>query len=66
MYKNIHTQTERAGCEVVELNVQPDHVHLLVKIPAKTLISSLLGKVKGKTATNSIQDPSKPTAPIYE
>jgi len=35
---------------VVELNVQPDHVHFLVKIPPKLSVSSLVGQVKGKTA----------------
>ena len=55
VYKNIHTQTERAGCEIVELNVQPDHVHLLVKVPPKISISSLVGKVKGKTVIQVFQ-----------
>ncbi len=32
------------------MNVQPDHVHLLVKVPPKVSISKLLGVVKGKTA----------------
>ena len=32
VYKSIYAHTERSGCEVVELNVQPDHVHLLVKV----------------------------------
>ncbi len=50
VHKNIHSQTERAGREVAELNVQPDHVHLLVKVPPKISISSLIGKVKAKTA----------------
>jgi putative transposase len=50
VYKSIYTHTERAGCEVVELNVQLDHVHLLVKVPPKISVSSLVGKVKGKTA----------------
>jgi putative transposase len=36
-----------AGCKVVELNVQPDHVHLLVMIPSKVSISDLLGRLKG-------------------
>ncbi len=35
---------------MVELNVQVDHVHLLVKVPPKVSISTLLGMVKGKTA----------------
>lgn len=39
-----------AGCEVVELNVQPDHVHLVVMIPPKLSISQLLGRLKGQTS----------------
>lgn len=38
------------GCEVVELNVQPEHVHLLVMVPPKVSISDLVGILKGRTA----------------
>lgn len=38
------------GCEIVELNIRADHVHLLVKVPPKVSISKLLGVLKGKTA----------------
>ena len=34
----------------MELNIQNDHVHLLVKVPPKVSISKLLGTVKGRTA----------------
>ena len=40
----------RLGCEVVELNVQPDHVHLISMVPPKVSISDLTGTVKGRTA----------------
>jgi putative transposase len=36
--------------EVLELNVQPDHVHLLVEIPPKYAVSTILGFLKGKLA----------------
>ncbi len=39
-----------AGCEVVELNLQPDHVHLVVMIPPKVSVSNLLGRLKGQTS----------------
>ena len=39
-----------AGCDVIELNVQRDHVHLLVMVPPKVSISDLMGRVKGQTA----------------
>ena len=35
---------------MVELNVQLDHVHLLVKVPPKVSLSQLMGVVKGKSA----------------
>jgi putative transposase len=50
VYKSIYAYVERSGCEAVELNVQLDHVHLLVKVPPKISISTLVGKVRGKTA----------------
>ena len=42
--------SEGLGCELVELNVQPDHVHLLIKMPRKVSVSQLMGTLKGKTA----------------
>jgi len=39
------------NCEVVELNVQHDHVHLIVFVPPKEAISEVMGRVKGQTAT---------------
>lgn len=41
---------KQLGCEVVELNVQVDHVHLLVNVPPKLAISELMGVLKGRTA----------------
>ena len=37
-------------CEVIELNVQPDHVHLIVRVPPKISISTLLGVLEGRSA----------------
>jgi putative transposase len=44
------TFSQQLGCEVVELNVQIDHVHLLIKVPPKLSISDLIGVLKGRTA----------------
>ena len=38
------------GCCVEELNVQEDHIHLLVSVPPKVSISKLIGVLKGKIA----------------
>ena len=32
----------------MELNVQPDHVHLIVMVPPKIAISTLMGRLKGQ------------------
>jgi len=37
-------------CEVVELKVCADHVHLICMVPPKVSISNLMGRVKGRTA----------------
>ena len=36
--------------EILELNIQPDHVHIVVYVPPKLSISQLMGILKGKTA----------------
>jgi len=46
----IQIYSSRLGCRVIELNVQPDHVHLLIKVPPKQSISNLMGAVKGRAA----------------
>ena len=42
--------SERMGSEIVELNVQNDHVHLLVMVPPKVSVSEYVGTLKGRTA----------------
>lgn len=37
-------------CEVLELNVQPEHIHLVVMIPPKLSISTLMEVLKGRSA----------------
>nr|SPS06003.1 transposase [Candidatus Nitrotoga fabula] len=50
VYKCVMIFSQQLGCEVVELNVQADHVHLLVKVPPKLSVSGLMGILKGRTA----------------
>jgi putative transposase len=42
--------SEQQKAEVVELNIQVDHVHLLAMIPPKVSVSDYVGTVKGRTA----------------
>jgi putative transposase len=39
-----------AGGEMVELNVQSDHVHLEMMVPPKLPISQLMGRLKDQTS----------------
>ena len=41
---------EWKSCELVEMNIQVDHIHLIVSIPPKISVSDLMGILKGKTA----------------
>jgi len=46
----IRAFSEQLGSEIVELNIQADHVHLLVLVPPKVSISGYVGTIKGRTA----------------
>jgi len=48
--EDIEMLLEWLGCEKKELNIQIDHVHMIVSVPPKVSISKLMGVVKGKTA----------------
>ena len=38
------------GCEIVELNIQLDHIHILMVIPPKYAVSEVIGEMKQHTA----------------
>ena len=50
VYGSMMIFCEQQGCEVIELNVPVDPVHLLVKIPPKISVSKLVGVLKGRSA----------------
>ena len=39
------------GCEILKLNIQPDHIHMVIIIPPKYSVSSVVGKMKGMTSS---------------
>ena len=41
--------------EVLELNIQPDHVHLILSIPPKYAVSNIMGFLKGKLSLRLFQ-----------
>ncbi len=47
---DIRTICEWKDVLVEELNIQPDHVQLIVSIPPKVSVSDFMGILKGKTA----------------
>jgi putative transposase len=50
MDRDIRTLCEWKDVEVLELNIQPDHIHALFSIPPKIAISTFMGFLKGKLA----------------
>lgn len=46
----IRAFSEQQQSEIVELNIQFDHVHLLAMVPPKVSISTYVGTLKGRTA----------------
>ena len=48
--KDIRMLSEWKDCEVEELNVQKDHIHLVISIPPKVSVSEYIGTIKGKLA----------------
>jgi putative transposase len=41
---------DQKGCTITELNIQLDHVHVLIMVPPKESISGIVGTLKGRTA----------------
>ena len=46
----IRAYSNQQKCEIIELNVQIDHIYLLVMIPPKISISTYVGSLKGRVA----------------
>jgi putative transposase len=41
---------DRKGIEIIEAELCPDHVHMLIRIPPKHSVSSIMGYLKGKSS----------------
>jgi len=48
--KVFRTLARQKECEVEEGHLMPDHVHMLISIPPKHPVSSVVGYIKGKSA----------------
>lgn len=47
---SIKTLCDWKGVEILEGEICPDHIHLLVSIPPKISVSSFMGYLKGKSS----------------
>lgn len=47
--KIIRMLCDRKGIEIIEAELCPDHVHMLIKIPPKMSVSGAVGYLKGKS-----------------
>lgn len=41
---------EKKGIEIIKAELYPDHIHMLVSVPPKYSIASIMGYLKGKVA----------------
>ena len=46
---------QKEQVDVLELNIQPDHIHLVLSIPPKYAVSTVMGYLKGKLALRLFQ-----------
>lgn len=47
LHRNIESAAGKMGCTVLAINGMPEHVHLLVKMPATTTVANLAKQVRG-------------------
>lgn len=45
-----HRLAEQRDSKIIEGHIMPDHVHMLISIPPKYAVSSVVGYIKGKSA----------------
>jgi len=39
------------GCEIIEYNIQVDHIHMVMVIPSSYKVSEVVGRIKCQTAS---------------
>ena len=45
-----HELARQKECQIVEGHIMPDHIHMMIRIPPKHSVSSVIGFLKGKSA----------------
>ena len=51
-----HALAAQKDCKITEGYLMPDHVHMLIEIPPKVAVSSVVGFLKGKSAIIMARD----------
>ena len=57
---------EHKGVEIIEGHLMPDHVHMLLAIPPKYSVSSVMGYLKGKSSLMIFDDAARTNAASKE
>ena len=57
---------KRKGVKIVEAEICPDHVHMLVEIPPSISVSYFVGYLKGKEYINDIRKTCKSEVQIWK
>jgi putative transposase len=47
LYRCMEDQARQLGCTVLAINGMPDHVHMVLRYPAKVAVSDLVKHIKG-------------------
>jgi putative transposase len=47
--------SQKDQIQIEEINIQPDHVHMIISLPPKYAVSEIMGFLKGKTAIKLFQ-----------
>jgi len=47
----LHALAKQKECQIVEGHLMPDHVHMCIAIPPKHPVASVIGFLKGKSAS---------------
>jgi putative transposase len=45
-----HELARQKECQIVEGHIMRDHIHMMIRIPPKHSVSSVIGFIKGKSA----------------
>ena len=47
------------GIKIIEAEVCPDHIHMLIEIPPKIAVASFMGYLKGKSSPDAVREVSE-------